>query len=334
MLKETLFSLCAVIIMNWTAAAASRFSSNPSEEPPLSTYPSPLLKEGGYGRRGCSDNGVTYINRGIGTIGLEQRDFLTEGIGQQLGHDLGTIDIVMGVVLLALRLGGLGTREEPHMEFLRALAPQPLLQVVRNLVSIDEMAVHAAGNVAGSHAIEAVGIDQRVALYLPGTVSKSCISQHFIVSHGRGLHQEVASHDGIHQHGDATMLTGLTNILRQIVVEGGAGIGVAVGLGLFIVVSELDDDVVARLDLLQDLVPAAFIHETLGGTAIHGMIVDDNDIFIEVALQGHAPPTLQFTFGEVLVGSGGIADDEDGRGLVWSRSREQNQSDRDTGESE
>ena len=99
------------------------------------------------------------------TIGLQHGNLLAEGISEQSGYDMGTIYIIMCIVLLALGLAGLLTGTEPHVEFLGALTAESLLQVVGDLVGIDEMAVHTTGHIAGSHTIEAVGIDERVALH-------------------------------------------------------------------------------------------------------------------------------------------------------------------------
>ena len=74
MIKEKAISISVAIIMNWTAAAASRLCCHPFEEPPLSTYPSPLLKEGGYGRRGCSENGRQAATSGCSAAEPDDAD--------------------------------------------------------------------------------------------------------------------------------------------------------------------------------------------------------------------------------------------------------------------
>ncbi len=96
---------------------------------------------------------------------LEERDLLTEGVGQQTGYDGGSVDVVVGVVLLTLGLAGLLAWEEPHVELLRGFTAKTLFQLVGDLIGIDEMAVHATGHVLGCFAIEAVGVDERVALH-------------------------------------------------------------------------------------------------------------------------------------------------------------------------
>ena len=78
------------------------------------------------------------------------------------------------------------------------------------------------------------------------------------------------------------MLTGFAHKLGQIIVESGTRVGMAVGLGLLVVVSELDNYEVARLHLLQHLVPASLVDERERGAAIHGVVVND-DVVVEVA---------------------------------------------------
>ena len=46
------------------------------------------------------------------------------------------------------------------MEALGTLTAQPLLKIMRYLIGIDEMTVHALGDITGSHAVKSVGIDE------------------------------------------------------------------------------------------------------------------------------------------------------------------------------
>ena len=205
---------------------------------------------------------------------------------------MSAIDAVVGIVLLALRFAGLGTRQEPHVELLRGLGAQSLFQVVGNLVGIDEVYVHALGHVTRSHTVESVGVDERVALYHLHTVLEGLCAQLLIVVVLRGIDEEVTTYHTVHQHGDASMLTCLTDKLSQIVVEGGARVGMTVGLGLLVVMSELDNDIVAGLHALDDLVPMAFIDERARRATVQGTIVHP-DIVVEIALQNHSPAALQ-----------------------------------------
>ena len=188
---------------------------------------------------------------------------------------------------------------------------------MRNLIRIDEMTVHALGNITGRHAVESVGIDERIALHHLHTILEGLGTELLVVIVLRGLHKEIATHDSVHQHRDAAMLSRLSHKLRQIVVERGAGVGMPVGLGLLVVMSELDDDIVAGLHLLEHLVPAALVDEALRGAAVDGMVVDGDHLLVEVLLQHHRPAALLFATSGILVGCGRIAYHKDSGGLLW-----------------
>ena len=112
------------------------------------------------------------------------------------------------------------------------------------------------------------------------------------------------------------MLTRFTDILCQEIIESGAWICMTV-LGSFLVImAELDNHVVTWFHLLQHLIPTSFVNERQRGTAVHGMVVND-DIVIEETLQGHPPPSLQLTFRKVFVSCGRVADYKNRSGLVW-----------------
>ena len=97
------------------------------------------------------------------TILLQQWYLLAEGVGQSAGHLVGTIDTVVGVVLLAFGFAGFFARQEPHVQLLGAFPTQRLFQVMCNLVGIDKQAVHSAGDVARGYGVKPVGVYQRVA---------------------------------------------------------------------------------------------------------------------------------------------------------------------------
>ena len=141
------------------------------------------------------------------------------------------------------------------MELLRSLSAQPLFQVMGDLIGIDEVYIHPTGYVARCHAIESVCVDERVALHHLHTVLESLRAQLFIVVNLRCFNEEVAAYHTVHQHGDTAMLARLADKLSQIVVERRARIGMTLGVGLLVVMSELDNHIVARFHTLDDLVP-------------------------------------------------------------------------------
>ena len=98
------------------------------------------------------------------TIFTQYGNLLAECIGQQIGYHSGAIYIIMCIVLLALWLRRLFAGSIPHVQLLRRLGSQTLLQVVGNGVGIYKVAVHAGGHILWCHTIQAVGIVKRVAL--------------------------------------------------------------------------------------------------------------------------------------------------------------------------
>ena len=135
------------------------------------------------------------------------------------------------------------------MEFLRRLSAQTLLHIARDLVGIDEMAVHALSHITGCHTVESVGIDQRIALLDLSAIGKSGIAQLLIIIvFGCNLGEVPTCHT-VHEHRDAPTFTGLTHIFREVVVEGRTWFGVTGGLRFLVVMTKLDDNVVTRFQL-------------------------------------------------------------------------------------
>ena len=151
---------------------------------------------------------------------LQHGNFDGEGIGQVTGNLMGTEGIVVCIVLTTLGKGGMLAWLIPHMKAFGAFYAHGLLQVVGDAVGIHKMAMHATGNIARSHDIEAVGIDKGV-----------CI--------------EIATHHGVHHDGDASLFARFADKTSQIIVESETWVCMTVGLGFLVVVAKLNDDIVA-----------------------------------------------------------------------------------------
>ena len=82
-------------------------------------------------------------------------------------------------------------------------------------------------------------------------------------------------------------------------------------LGFLVVMSKLNEDIIARLDLGEHLVPSSLVDETLRGAAVDGVVVN-NDVIVEILLEHHAPTAFLLATGGVLVGHGGVAYHEHG----------------------
>jgi len=248
-------------------------------------------------------------------IFLQNGNFLTEGISQALGYLMGAPFVVVGIVLTTFRQGGMLTGLIPHMELLGAFLTESGLEVIGNLVGIDKMDMHTLGHQTGGDAVEAMGIDQGVALDGLGSVLESGVAQGFVLGLAIDLQGIVATDHTVHEDGDAALLAGLTDIALQHPLESGMGLSMPIDRGLLIVMTELDDDIITGLQLLQHLGPTAFVVERERRASIDGMIIHHNGTG-EIVLQGHAPPSLRRTGGQVFLSSGGITDDENGGSLL------------------
>ena len=86
-------------------------------------------------------------------------------------------------------------------------------------VGVNEVAVHALCDITGSYTVEAVGVNERVALHHLYAVLERLGTQFLVIIVLRCFHEEVATHNRVHQHRDATALTRFTDELCQIIVE-------------------------------------------------------------------------------------------------------------------
>jgi len=134
------------------------------------------------------------------------------------------------------------------------------------------------------------------------------------------------AHYGIEKYRNAALGTSLVHVLGEIGIKGGTRIGMTVWLRLFVVMSELDEDIIARLDLVQYLLPAALVEEAQGRATVDGMIVYD-DLVIETTLQNHTPATLRTRLVIALLGCGRITNHKDGSGLRAGCHQESQQED-------
>ena len=123
---------------------------------------------------------------------------------------------------------------------------------------------------------------------------------------------EIAPYDGVEQYGDGSLGACLGNETFQVGIERTAtGIGMPLGIGLFVVVAELDKDVIALLQQRKHLVPPAFVDEALGAASVHGMIIHPY-LFGQESGQHLSPSSFGVAAGQVLVGHGRIANHKNG----------------------
>ena len=126
---------------------------------------------------------------------------------------------------------------------------------------------------------------------------------------------EPAAGDRGQEHRGAALFADAVDEGAEILLVGAPGIGIAGGIVLLgVVVTELDEDVVAGLHRFIDLVPQAEVAEALGAAAVLGVVDDRDGGGIEEVLEHHAPAALEAGLREVLFGAGAVAHQVDGEG--------------------
>lgn len=197
----------------------------------------------------------------------------------------------MGIVFLASGNLWVLAWQEPHVKLATALDAHAGLDVVGNLGGINERNVQCLCHMTrcydiGSMSIyQGIAVDELLAVIL--LVAQLLI---IIILQFSGI--IATAHYGIEKYRNTALGTGLVHVLGEIGVKGGTWIGMTVWLRLFVVMSELDEDIIARLNLVQYLLPAALVEEAQGRATVDGMIVYD-DLVIETTLQNHSPASLR-----------------------------------------
>ena len=97
-----------------------------------------------------------------------------------------------------------------------------------------------------------------------------------------------------------------------------------ISTGFLVVMTKLDNDVVARLQALEHLIPTPLTDKGERRATVDSVVID-KDVIVEIALKSHAPAALLFAFRDILIGSGRVADDKDCRGLIGYSRRQQQQ---------
>ena len=124
---------------------------------------------------------------------------------------------------------------------------------------------------------------------------------------------EITTDDGIKQYRDAAFGAGFVYIAAEIVVESGSRLGVAGGIRLFIVVSELDKDIVAFLHFGDDFCPTSFGNKAFGTASVGGMVIYLY-VFGEKSGKYHSPTAFRISTIQFLVGHSRIPYHKDSYG--------------------
>ena len=200
------------------------------------------------------------------------------------------------------------TRQEPHVQLSAALDAKASLNIMSYHGSIHKRHIQCLSHMPGSHHVGSVGIYQGIAVdFLFAGVSLT--TQFLIVIILQISRIVAAAHHTVHQYRNATLLSGFIHILSKMSIESATRNGVTVRELLLIVMTKLDDDIIAWLHLIQNFLPSAFIQEALRTSSVYGMIINDN-LIVEATLEYHTPATLRIVSVISLLGSSRVTYDE------------------------
>ena len=182
------------------------------------------------------------------------------------------------------------------------------------LRSVDESHIHFLRYFLWHDDILAMGIYQRITVdfLLPIVVGTT---EFLIIIIGVFLHIPTAANHGIHDHRNTSLGTSLIYISAEIVGKGSLCISMTLWVWLLIIMSELNDNIIARLDFVMHLLPSALIDKTLRTSAIHSMVINEN-LVIETTLEYHTPTSLRTTLESRFLCSSGISDNKNSRQLT------------------
>ena len=212
-----------------------------------------------------------------------QTGFGAHHVGNETGDAGGTVCVEVGGIVVTVREIRVLARLQMHEQLAGFLPADGLVQVAAGHFQVQEGHVQLLGHGPHGSRIFAVGVQQAAI-----------------------AHVDAAAH-GREQHRQSTFFHGGAAVHAQEVLIAAVRIGVQGGVGLLVVVAELDHQHIAGLHALPDGIKTAFVHKAAGAAAAHGM-VGNGYAFHQVLRQGPSPAT---EWGLVIL-HGGIADDING----------------------
>ena len=155
-----------------------------------------------------------------------------------------------------------------------------------------------------------MSINKGIALNL-FNLGTSGVSQRFIIIVLRSYLIEIAANYGIEKNWFSTLFTCFANKLAKIIVECCSRNGMTVLLWLLVVMSELYENIIARLYLVENSLSSALVDEAARRATVLSMVVNTY-AFVVIALHCHTPAALLGAVLYALVGHSRITNHEDG----------------------
>ena len=200
------------------------------------------------------------------------RYFLCDSIYSQPGDSPCSVHIQMGIILPAFRKSRNFLRFDKHKQLLRFCGAQSLHQIMGNFVHIDKRHSHLFCHITRRIKVGTVRIVQDVYFFRQFLFTRSTTG----ICGNRGIFRlyKITTNNGVEQHRNPSFNTSFIDETTEIVIKGRSRISMACRISLFIIVSELDKDIISLLYLGNHFCPSAFRYETFGTAAIGGMIIN------------------------------------------------------------
>ena len=186
------------------------------------------------------------------------RHFFGNGIYCNTSYDTCTIYVEVSIVFTTFRHGSNCVGGHPHKEFLRFFRPQAFYQIVGEFIHINKRNIQLLCYIARRIQICSVRINQFVSFHhilflrsvlfgiridsLANIILKNSFRYGFII--GR---TKVTAHNGVEQNRNTAFRTSLINELTQVGIKGCSRVCMAVGFGLFVIVPELNKNIITFL---------------------------------------------------------------------------------------
>ncbi len=225
-------------------------------------------------------------------------NFPADGIDSQACDGSRSIDIQVSIVFTAFRKSGNLIGGDKHKKLFRFYRSELLHQVVSDFVHINKYDSELFRYIAWRIQISSMRIEQDRPFF--GLLFFPRCPADILSDRGILRLDEVTADDGIEQYGDAAFRAGFVYITAEIVIECSSRLGVSGRIRFFIIMSELDKDIITVLHFGDDFCPTSFGDKTLGTASVGCMIVY---LYVlgEKSGKYHSPATFGISAVQLLV---------------------------------
>src|SRR5574344_162736 len=192
-------------------------------------------------------------------IFFQCRNLYSHLVHNKTGNDFSTIYVIMRIILLTFRICFHRTGSDPHMKFFTSFLTHFLFQIMSNFICINKCNAKFLCHITWAIKICAMSIYKRIPLK---RIAHILFTQ-IIFSRSIFIIKEIPSYYAIEKNRYATFRTCLQTKTAQISIERSTWIRVAICLRLFIVMPELDKNIISRLYQIKNFLPMALINKTL-----------------------------------------------------------------------